>query len=81
MFWMRFAQVRTRGNARNPHFSHVFLHCGPRNRPAFLAQDRPHPPGTIEGILGVELIDAVLAGNFLGGWPDRVVIQTSPAQA
>jgi len=74
------AQVGTRSDAGDAHLTHVTLHRGPRNGPAFLAQHRRHPPGAVEGISRVQFVHAVFDGDLFGRWSHRLVIQTGAAQ-
>lgn len=66
-------------DARQPHFAHAALHQLTVDG-HFLTQYRRDPPGAVEGILGVDLIDAVLERYFPGGRRHRLVVQARAVQ-
>src|SRR5204862_2628996 len=59
------AQVRSRANARNPHFAHLALHpLAVDRREIGLEQDR-QLPRAVKRVRGVQLVDAALDRHLL----------------
>ena len=75
------AQVRPWTDARNAHLPHTPLDRLTIDPYPLPLQLHRNAPGAVEGILGVNLVDAMLDSYLLGRSLYRLVVQTRAAQA
>ena len=77
MFGQTFAKIWPRRNALNTHLTHIPLDTFAVDRAAFLGQDACDLARTIEGMRGIQLINAVLERHFLRRWRNGLIVQTA----
>ena len=74
-------QVWTRTDAGDAHLLHVPLHSFTIDCPSFSAQLSRNTPRAVEGISGVDLINAVFKCYLLGRWRDGLIVETRTTEA
>ena len=69
------ARARAWGHALDTHFPHIPLDALPIHPPLLMPELRGNAPGPVKRMGGINLVDPMFQGNFLGIRPDGPVIQ------